>query len=57
MMRWNALKLFNIALGGIIPGLSFVVEHFYAKKVVTFLEIQNTSSSPSTPTPAKGEAA
>jgi integral membrane protein len=57
MMRWNALKLFNIALGGIIPGLSFVVEHFYAKQVVAFLETQNTSSSPSTPTPAKGEAA
>jgi integral membrane protein len=57
MMRWNALKLFNIAWGGIIPGLSFVVEYFYAKQVVAFLATQEGTSSPSTPTPAKGEAA
>ncbi|MBU6265867.1 MAG: DUF3817 domain-containing protein [Actinomycetales bacterium] len=56
MMRWNFGKLLIIALGGIVPGLSFVVEHFYAKKVVAFLATQDTSA-PTTPTPAKGEAA
>ena len=56
MMRWSFGKLLIIALGGIVPGLSFVVEHFYAKQVVQFLNSQDSTSS-STPTPAKGEAA
>ena len=56
MMRWSFGKLLIIALGGIIPGLSFVVEHFYAKKVVAFLATQDPSVLQS-PTPAKGEAA
>lgn len=37
MMRWSFPKLLIIALGGIIPGLSFLVEYLYAKKVVAFL--------------------
>lgn len=54
MMRWSFGKLLIIALGGIVPGLSFVVEYFYAKQVVAFLACQNTSAPT---TPAKGEAA
>lgn len=56
MMRWSFGKLLIIALGGIIPGLSFVVEYVYAKKVVAFLATQDPSVLQS-PTPAKGEAA
>jgi hypothetical protein len=52
MMRWSFGKLLIIALGGIVPGLSFVVEHFYAKQVVEFLDTQDSSA-----TPVKGEAA
>ena len=37
MMRWPFLKLAIIALGGIIPGLSFVVEHYYKKPVEDFI--------------------
>lgn len=52
LMRWNVGKLFMIALGGIIPGLSFVVESIYAKQVVAFLAQQKTPTDP-----VKGEAA
>ncbi|WP_281641167.1 DUF3817 domain-containing protein [Aurantimicrobium minutum] len=52
MMRWNFGKLFFIALGGIIPGLSFYVEAKYAKQVVAYLDTQNTAAAAT-----KGEAA
>jgi integral membrane protein len=52
MMRWPASKLLIIALGGIIPVLSFVVESIYAKQVVAFLAQQKTPTAP-----VKGEAA
>ncbi|AXE53930.1 DUF3817 domain-containing protein [Aurantimicrobium sp. MWH-Uga1] len=50
-MRWDFGKLFFIALGGIIPGLSFYVEAKYAKLVEAFLEKQNTTAT------TQGEAA
>ncbi|MDH6239982.1 DUF3817 domain-containing protein [Aurantimicrobium minutum] len=50
-MRWDFGKLFFIALGGIIPGLSFYVEAKYAKLVDAFLETQNTAAA------TQGEAA
>lgn len=52
LMRWNVGKLLMIALGGIIPGLSFVVESMYAKQVVAYLAQQETPTDPE-----KGEAA
>jgi integral membrane protein len=45
-MRWGFGKLFFIALGGIIPGLSFYVEYKYGKLVVAYLESQNTAATP-----------
>lgn len=45
MMRWPMTKFLIIALGGIIPGLSFYVEAKYAKIVEKFLEEQKTSGS------------
>jgi integral membrane protein len=65
MMRWNVAKLFFIALGGIIPGLSFVIESIYGKKVVAYLATQaasnsdTSSSNPPTPPtpPTQGAAA
>ena len=50
-MRWDFGKLFFIALGGIIPGLSFYVEAKYAKLVDAFLETQNSAAT------TQGEAA
>ena len=46
LMRWPVSKFFIIALGGVVPVLSFIVESIYAKQVVAFLAKQN-----------KGEAA
>ena len=37
LMRWHVMKFFIIALGGIVPGLSFIVEARYAKLVEAFL--------------------
>ncbi len=37
LMRWPFLRLMLLALGGIIPGLSFVLEARYAKQVAAFL--------------------
>lgn len=37
MMRWPFLKFIIIALGGVVPGLSFVVEHYYKKPVEAFI--------------------
>jgi integral membrane protein len=54
MMRWPMTKFLIIALGGIIPGLSFYVEAKYAKIVEKFLEQQKTSE-PEVP-PAKASA-
>lgn len=45
MMRWPMTKFLIIALGGIIPGLSFYVEAKYAKVVEAFLEQQKTTES------------
>jgi integral membrane protein len=43
MMRWPVLKFLIIALGGIVPGLSFVVEHFYKKPVEEFIKNNPTT--------------
>jgi integral membrane protein len=45
MMRWPMTKFLIIALGGIIPGLSFYVEAKYAKIVEKFLKEQKTSDT------------
>jgi integral membrane protein len=37
MMRWPFLKFIVIAAGGVVPGLSFVVEHYYKKPVEAFI--------------------
>lgn len=52
MMRWPVGKFLIIALGGVIPVLSFIVESIYAKQVVAFLAQQKASADP-----VKGEAA
>jgi hypothetical protein len=52
MMRWPIGKFLIIALGGVIPVLSFIVESIYAKQVVAFLAQQKTPTAP-----VKGEAA
>ncbi len=45
MMRWPVGKFFMIALGGIVPGLSFVVEHFYKKPVEEFIRNNPTQGA------------
>lgn len=49
LMRWSLPRFIMIALGGIIPGLSFILENIYAKQVKAFLKT-------STPAPG-GQAA
>jgi integral membrane protein len=53
MMRWPIGKFLIIALGGIVPVLSFVVEHFYGKQVSTYLA---STVAPSDPTPEESAA-
>jgi integral membrane protein len=37
LMRWNGLRFIAIALGGVVPFLSFFVEHNTSKKVNAYL--------------------
>lgn len=36
-MRWPAMKMFFLALGGIVPVLSFIMENHYGKQVHAYL--------------------
>jgi integral membrane protein len=38
LMRWPLWRLFVLALGGVIPFLSFVVEHYTHREVTTYLD-------------------
>jgi len=52
MMRWPMTKFLIIALGGIIPGLSFFLEARYGKQVDAFLAQQKNTESHAPPTKA-----
>lgn len=41
-MRWPALKMFILALGGIVPVLSFVLEARYGRQVHAYLSVRET---------------
>mgnify|MGYP006284874649 CR=1 FL=1 len=53
LMRWPFMSFIIIALGGIIPVMSFLLEGHYAKKVKAFLATQPATPTLSTPTGAQ----
>lgn len=50
LMRWPARKFLIIALGGVVPVMSFIVENIYGKEVKAFLATTNDAKSKSTTT-------
>ena len=50
LMRWPFMTFLIIALGGIIPVLSFILEAHYGKKAKAFLASHGGSTTSSTPT-------
>ena len=44
LMRWPFLRFIIIALGGVIPVLSFVLEAIYGKQVKAYLASRETST-------------
>jgi hypothetical protein len=56
-MRWPFAMFVLIALGGVVPFLSFIAEHFVAKRAARELEELAAPSDASTPsTPARMDA-
>lgn len=46
LMRWPFSRFIAIALGGVIPFLSFIVEHFISKRTLAELdEVRNTAAA------------
>ena len=45
LMRWNFLTFVAIALGGVVPFLSFFVEHFISKRTLAELEDVKTTAA------------
>ena len=50
LMRWPFMTFLIIALGGIIPVLSFILEAHYGKKAKAFLASHGDATTSSTPT-------
>ena len=56
LMRWPFLRFIVLALGGIVPLLSFFMEARVAREVRTYLAEREASEASSTPTPASAPA-
>jgi len=53
-MRWPFAMFILIALGGVVPFLSFIVEHFVARRAKRELaELEAATASPTPTTPAR----
>lgn len=49
-MRWPFLRFIQIALGGVVPFLSFIVEHFITRRVHRELaELEQSAPAPAAP--------
>ncbi|MBK4348336.1 DUF3817 domain-containing protein [Lacisediminihabitans changchengi] len=57
LMRWPFTRFVAIALGGVVPFLSFIVEHFVSRRAVTELAELEARGSSTTPPPSKAEVA
>lgn len=57
IMRWPFSRFIAIALGGVVPFLSFIVEHFITKRVRRELaELEASAPAASTPSAVAPEA-
>jgi hypothetical protein len=60
LMRWPFTRFILIALGGIIPFLSFILEARIGREVRTYLdgrEVEGVTASPSAGSPSAADAA
>ena len=49
-MRWPFLRFVEMALGGVVPFLSFIVEHFITRRVrVELAELEQAAPAPAAP--------
>ena len=49
LMRWRFIDFLLLALGGIVPVLSFILETYFTRKVRRFLESVSSSASLTSP--------